>query len=87
MTSEDAKKIECDRCSGVFATGLYRHTNGWRCPSCIWNERENLIEWAKNLLSATDYTNAINNDKQQMSVVVSRRGMDALAEVVKEVTS
>ncbi len=78
-------KIKCDRCGGVV--GLHCHSTGWRCPSCIWNERENLIEWAKNLLSATDYTNAINSDKQQMSVVVSRRRMDALAEVVKDVTS
>lgn len=86
MTSENAKKNKCDRCgSSEIVVGLYRHANGWRCPSCIWNERENLIAWAKNLLSANDYTHKDNQKKQV--VVVSRRNLDGLAEVVKEVTS
>jgi len=82
MHSKEAKLMKCDRCKAVV--GLYRHNTGWRCPQCIWNERENLIEWAKNLLSAVDYTSA---DDTRQAVVVSRGGMDALAEVVKEVTA
>jgi len=83
LNPEEAKKIKCDRCGAVI--GLHRHSDGWRCPQCIWNERENLIEWARCLLSATDYTTAANTDRQ--AVVVSRRTMDALAEVVREVTA
>ena len=82
MHSEEAKKIKCDRCRAVI--GLYRHSSGWRCPQCIWNERENLIEWSKSLLSATDYTHPDN--KSKTVVVVSRRSLDGLAEVVAEVT-
>lgn len=83
MKPEDAKKIKCDRCDAVVS--LHRHCTGWRCPSCIWSERENLIEWAKSLLSATDYVTAADTDRQ--AIVVSRRSMDALAEVVQEVTT
>lgn len=83
MNPEEAKKIKCDRCGAVV--GLHRHTDGWRCPQCIWDERENLIEWARSLLSATDYTTAAATDSK--AVVVSRMSMDALAEVVKEVTT
>lgn len=83
MKSEDAKKIKCDRCNAVV--GLHRHDTGWRCPSCIWNERENLIEWAKSLLSTIDYITAADTNRQ--AIVVSRRSMDALAKVVQEVTS
>lgn len=83
MKSEDAEKIKCDRCGAVV--GLYCLNTGWRCPSCIWSERENLIEWAKILLSATDYITAKETNRQ--TIVVSRRSMDALAEVVREVTS
>lgn len=87
MTPEDAKKFKCDRC-GVEARcdksipmewfSLFRHTNGWRCPSCIWNERENLIEWAKSVLT----TKSTVNDM----VCVSRKNLHALEEVVEEVT-
>ncbi|KKN91239.1 hypothetical protein LCGC14_0221070 [marine sediment metagenome] len=83
MLPEDAKKNKCDRC-GVIVS-LYRHANGWRCPSCIWNERENLIKWSKPLLNLTHYTAAKYKDNPV--VIVSRRNLDALAEVVKEVTS
>ncbi len=83
MLPEDAKSIKCDRC-GVTVS-LYRHANGWRCPSCIWNERENLISWAKSVLSAPDYTYIAHDNKQ--SVMVPRKNLDSLAEVVKEVTS
>lgn len=75
MTSEEAKKIKCDRC-GV-TVGLYRHNKGWRCPQCIWNERENLIEWAKNLLKTY----------RSITKTVSYKSVRALNEVVKEVTS
>lgn len=43
-----------------------------------------MIGWAKNLLIANDYTHPDNKEKQV--VVVSRRGLDDLAEVVQEVT-
>lgn len=73
--------MKCDRCD--LSNNLYRHDNGWRCSFCIWNERENLIEWAKCLLSVAGYISAPTDDK----VVVPRRSLDALAEVVREVTS
>lgn len=79
MTPEDAKKIKCDRCATTF--GLYRHSDGWRCPVCIWNERENLIAWAGRVLDIP------NSAKSNKGVLVPRDRMDALAEVVKEVTS
>lgn len=85
MKPEDARKIKCDRCSVVV--GLHRHSKGWRCPSCIWNERENLIEWAKNLLNVYSYTSLLHADNNIQTIVVSRRSMDALAEVVQEVTT
>lgn len=81
MNSEEVKKIKCDRCGAVI--GLYRHDTGWRCPQCIWNERENLIEWAKNLLNTNDY----KSETKRRTVVVMRKNMDSLAEVVKEVTA
>lgn len=83
MNFEDVKKIKCDRCGVVV--GLHIHSKGYRCPLCIWNELENLIEWAKILLSAPDYQSIL--DKHKQTVVVSRKNMDALAEVIKEVTS
>lgn len=83
MHPEEAKKIKCDRCGATCS--LLRHATGWRCTQCIWNERENLIAWAKNLLKEDDYTNALYSDKR--AVVVSRKNMDSLAEVVEEVTS
>lgn len=83
MKSEDIKKIKCDRCDVIV--GLHCHSTGWRCPSCIWNERENLIAWARNLLNTITYTSILDDTKPV--VVVSRKSMDALAEVVKEATS
>lgn len=92
MKPEEASAIKCDRCGAMV--GLYRHSNGWRCPLCIWSERENLIEQAKDLLNATDYTNIgkrisynNNNNNPTHVVVVSRLSMDGLAKVVQEVTS
>lgn len=76
MKQEDAEKIRCDRCKVVF--GLYRHKNGWRCPSCIWNERESLIEQAKNLL---------NNAKNTTSLKKLSKSMDCLKEAVEAATS
>lgn len=55
MTPEEAKKIKCDRCGVTIS--LYRHANGWRCSQCIWNERENLIEWAKNVITSVSKKN------------------------------
>ncbi len=48
MKKEDADKIKCDRCGAV--TSLFQHDYGWRCPQCIWNEREIMLE----ALSACD---------------------------------
>lgn len=82
MHSEDVKKIKCDRCGGVI--GLFRHRKGWRCPTCIWSERENLIEWARDVLGSGNYADTTSETKQM--VVVSRRSMDALAKVIRDVT-
>lgn len=76
-------EIKCDRC-GTIAE-LYRHINGWRCPKCIWNERENLIAWSNNLLKTIGYHKIFGSDKQ--TVVISRKSIIALSEVVKEVSS
>lgn len=75
-------KIKCDRCE--TAIGLYRHKNGHRCSQCIWDERENLIAWVKDVLSNGKVYDS-THEKQTM--LVDRKKMDALAEVVKEVTS
>lgn len=76
MHPDEAKNIKCDRCKTTC--GLYRHDTGWRCPSCIWTEREKLIEIAMCVLSAADYT---SNNKP--IVVVSRYSMDQLKEAVE----
>lgn len=35
--------IKCDRCSTTC--GIYEHAPGcWRCPACIWKEREAMRE-------------------------------------------
>lgn len=83
MNPEEANKIKCDRC-GVTA-GLYRHSVGWRCPGCIWSERENLITWTKRLLATIDYNKTYGHDGR--TVEVNRKGVIALSDVVKEVTS
>ncbi len=75
MTPEEVKKIKCDRC-GVIV-GLYRHSKGWRCPQCIWNERENLIEWSKIILNAY----------RSIAKTIPYKDIRTLAEVIKEVTS
>ncbi len=72
-------KIKCDRCGNRI--GLYTHDYGWRCPLCIWTEREKLIEIARCLLSAADY---VNSDKS--SVVVSRYSMDEMKKAVEYAT-
>lgn len=39
MKREDANKIKCDQCKVVV--GLYQYAPGeWRCPECIWKEKE-----------------------------------------------
>ncbi len=80
MHSEDAKKIKCDRCDGVI--GLYQHDKGWRCPLCIWKERENLIKQAKGVLSSSDYHYASGETTK-----VYRKNMDALAIAVQRAVS
>ncbi len=79
LTPEEAAKIKCDRCRATC--GLMQHDYGWRCPTCIWTEREKLIEVARCILSAADY---ISNDKPV--VIVSRYTMDKLKEAVQYAT-
>ena len=58
--------MKCDRCESIG--NLHRHHNGWRCCNCIWNERENLIEWAKCLLTSADYITAKGTDRKMVIV-------------------
>lgn len=90
MTPEEAKAIRCDRCGAVV--GLHQHRDGWRCPQCIWNERENLIEWARNLLNAIDMSGkhcslGMGVNDARLMIVVSRKSMDDLVDVIQEVTA
>ena len=80
MNLDSVRNIKCDTCQVVC--GLYMYGEGWRCPECIWKEREKLIEAARSLLSAEDYS---SNDKA--SVVISRHSMDKLKEAVQYATS
>lgn len=82
MNKNEARKIsdsKCDRCKEGF--GLYMYGKGWRCPLCIWTEREKLIEVARSLLNAADYT---SNSKS--CVVVSRYSMDQMKKAVEYAT-
>ncbi len=49
MRSEDAKKMKCDQCGVVV--GLYQHDTGYRCPECIWKEKERLDKEVTRLLN------------------------------------
>lgn len=61
MRKEDADKIKCDRCGGVI--GLFQHDHGWRCPRCIWNEREIMLEA---LTACYDYFASLEENHGQM---------------------
>lgn len=47
MLSEEVKRIKCDRCGVTI--GLYTHDTGYRCPDCIWKEKEKLRICAERL--------------------------------------
>lgn len=79
MNPDAVKNIKCDTCRVVC--GLHMYGEGWRCPLCIWTEREKLIEVIRSLLSATDYT---SNNKS--CVVVSRSSMDQMKKAVQYAT-
>lgn len=75
MDAKTVASIKCDRCGATI--GLYTHPNGWRCPECIWNEREQLLESANALLNDADYSGKV--------VRVSRDNVDALRKAVRGV--
>lgn len=82
MNSEEAKKIKCDRCGAIC--GLHRHETGWRCGLCVWNERANLITWAKQLFNSVSYRTTSNPKKV---AIVSLSRLESLEELVRDVTS
>ena len=45
------KNMKCDRCR--VAIGLFRHNSGWRCSSCIWEERNMLIDCVNKFLNCS----------------------------------
>jgi len=75
MHPEQAKKIKCDKCGAVI--GLYRHDDGWRCGTCVWNERVDLVNHIEAILSAVDYTEGNGS-----AVVVSHESLDRLSAAV-----
>lgn len=47
--SRRAALPKCGRCGAIF--GLYQFTSDcWRCPECVWKEREKLIELCKQVV-------------------------------------
>jgi hypothetical protein len=49
MNKEAAAKIRCDKCQAVC--GNYQFAPGqWRCPKCIWAQKELLLAVCKKIL-------------------------------------
>jgi len=77
MHPDDVKNIKCDTCTVVC--GLYMYGQGWRCPECIWKEREKLLAIVNSLLGVEDYDPAIPT----AFVMVPRHIVDNLATTVE----
>ena len=81
MHPDEVRNIKCDTCTVVC--GLYMYGEGWRCPDCIWKEREKLLAIAHSLLGTEDYVQSIKTG----FVIVPRNIMDNLATTVKRMES
>ena len=49
MRKEDTVDIKCDLCGVVVDLYLIPDV-GWRCPPCIWKERQQLFELCEEVL-------------------------------------
>lgn len=83
MNPEEAEKlkgIKCDLC-GTTA-GLFNCLpNTWRCPACIWNEREALLGALKQLKDAVYAT--ISGEYTEQDRVLDEACDEARKEIEK----
>ncbi len=68
---------KCDRCGVTI--GLLRHNKGYRCPECIWKEREDVIREVNTLINSIDIS---ERNLREKTLTVSRPQIDALHKAV-----